>query len=145
MSSIAKLICNMDDSQFLLCNIGLGSNPPTPTPSTPSSYGHTYPWAPVCMLPQSRVNIARLYLCLESIRQSVSLFLSEREGKTEQQQWVLWFAVSVGHKVSSHCSNGQPGGVFHGAPEARLGQTDITEVLNAKSTHDSDLIHLLRH
>lgn len=44
---------------------------------------HTHSWAPVFMLPQRRVNIARLYLCCESMRQSVSLFRIEREEWTE--------------------------------------------------------------
>lgn len=65
---------------------------PSPPFQTPSLCGHTHPWALVRMLPQCRVNIARLYLCCESIRQSVSLFPSEKEGQTEgsSRSYDLW-------------------------------------------------------
>lgn len=105
-----KLSGNMDVGPAQLSPsylLGLGCA----TSCTWSPCGHTHPSAPVCTLSHSRVNIARLYLGRESIRQSVSLFPRERErGKDRAQQQVLCSEVSAGQRVSSSSETVLPGG-----------------------------------
>lgn len=102
---------------------------------TPSSCRHTHPLAPWCILPPSRVNIAGLYLCWESIRQSVSLFPTKREGETESssKSCDLWSVlVRKWHQVT--CMNGyRERGVGGLAAHQRLSYdvpNNITKLLN---------------
>lgn len=71
--------------------------------STWGPRGLTHPWRLVCTSPQSRVNIARLYLRCEPIRQSVSV----SDSKAGSRSCDLRFCP--GQKVSSGHLNGWTG------------------------------------